>query len=67
VRHYFVAAVRTQVGGGDQIYMDRVLNLPTLKPWLAVTDPQAREQLHQLHWLPCAYVHPYNSLKSIRI
>lgn len=27
-----------QVGGGDQLYNDHVFELPSLKPWLAITD-----------------------------
>ena len=31
-----------QVGGGDQIYCDHVMELPALKPWLSVDDPHGR-------------------------
>lgn len=31
-----------QVGGGDQLYCDRLFHLPTLKPWLSIQDHQVR-------------------------
>eukprot|EP00879_Flechtneria_rotunda_P009341 GHRR01009780.1.p1 GENE.GHRR01009780.1~~GHRR01009780.1.p1 ORF type:complete len:646 (+),score=209.66 GHRR01009780.1:188-2125(+) len=33
-----------QVGGGDQLYCDRVFLLPTLKPWLNIDDPHVRSK-----------------------
>lgn len=36
----------TQLGGGDQIYCDHVMDLPSLKPWLAVDDPHVGNRAH---------------------
>jgi hypothetical protein len=58
--HAPVHATNAQVAGGDQIYADAVLELPSLKPWLAIDDPAVRarepftghmlQEVEQYYW-----------------
>ena len=64
-----------QVGGGDQIYCDHVMELPALKPWLSVDDPHGRakepftpqllKEMEQFYFGAClqlcCYPHPLSA------